>query len=43
VEIQVFHERGPRYISPEDIVNLLVNEVNKTTSRKTLKRVEIEP
>ena len=42
VEIQVFHERGPRYISPEDIVTFLVNEVNKTT-RRTLKRVEAEP
>jgi len=43
VEIQVFHERGPRYISPEDIVAFLVNEVNKTSSRRTLKRVEVEP
>ena len=40
VEIQVFHERGPRYISPEDITTFLVNEVNKTSSRKTLKSVE---
>jgi hypothetical protein len=40
VEIQVFHERGPRYISPEDIVAFLVNEINKTSARKTLKRVE---
>jgi len=39
VEIQVFHERGPRYISPEDVVTFLVNEVNKTSSRRTLKRV----
>jgi len=43
LEIQVFHERGPRYVSPEDIVTFLVNEVNKTSSRRTLKRVEIEP
>ena len=40
VEIQVFHERGPRYISPEDIVAFLVNEINKTSARKILKRVE---
>jgi hypothetical protein len=40
VEIQVFHERGPRYISPEDIVAFLVNEINKTSARKMLKRVE---
>ncbi len=43
LEMQVFHERGPRYISPEDIVTFLVNEVNKTSSKKTLKRIEIEP
>jgi hypothetical protein len=43
VEIRVFHERGPRYISPEDIVNFLVNEVNKTSSRRILKKVEVEP
>ncbi len=42
LEMRVFHERGPRYISPEDIVTFLVNEVNKTSSRKTLKRAEIE-
>ena len=42
VEIQVFHERGPRYISPEDIVTFFVNEVNKTFSRRTLKRIEVE-
>ena len=40
MEIQVFHERGPRYISPEDIIAFLVNEVNKASSRITLKRVE---
>jgi len=36
VEIQVFHERGPRYLSPEDITLFLVNETNKTAERKTL-------
>ena len=40
MEVQVFHERGPRYISPEDIVAFLVNEVNKTSARRILKRVE---
>lgn len=41
VEFQVFHERGPRYISPQDLVTFLVNEINKT-SRRILKRVEVE-
>jgi hypothetical protein len=40
VEIQVFHERGPRYISPEDIVTFLVNMINETSSRKILKKIE---
>jgi hypothetical protein len=43
LEIQVFHERGPRYISPEDVITFVVNEVNKTSSRRTLKRTEVEP
>jgi hypothetical protein len=40
VEIQVFHERGPRYISPEDLVTFLVNMVNETSARKILKKIE---
>jgi len=43
VEIQVFHERGPRYISPEDLVTFLVKEINETSAKKILKRVEAEP
>ncbi len=36
MEIQVFHERGPRYLSPEDLTSFLVNETNKTSERKIL-------
>ncbi len=36
-EFQVFHERGPRYISPEDLIAFLANEVNKTASKKILR------
>lgn len=43
LKIQVFHERGPRYISPEDIIIFLVNETNKISSRRTLKRFEAIP
>lgn len=39
VEIQVFHERGPRYISPEDMISFLVNMINDTSRRKILKRI----
>jgi hypothetical protein len=38
VEIRVFHERGPRYISPEDIVTFLVKMLNATSTRKILKK-----
>lgn len=37
VEMQVFHERGPRHISPEEIVNLVVSRVNAFFKRKALK------
>ena len=40
MEIQIFHERGPRYITPEDITNFLVQEINKSSSRIKLKIVE---
>jgi hypothetical protein len=40
VEIQVFHERGPRYMSPEDIITFLVNKINETLRRRILKKIE---
>ena len=40
VELQVFHERGPRYTSPEDIVEFIEKEVNGASTRKTLKKVD---
>ncbi len=39
MEMRVFHERGPRYISPEDITNFLVNQINKASAKKILKPV----
>ena len=40
VEIRVFHERGPRYISPEDITTFVVKAVNQASAKKILKTVE---
>jgi hypothetical protein len=40
MEIQIFHERGPRYMSPEDAVNFVINKVNETFSKKILKAVK---
>ncbi len=38
LEIQVFHERGPRYISPQDLTTFIFNRVNEASSKKILKK-----
>jgi hypothetical protein len=40
MEMRVFHERGPRYISPEDITTFIVNQINKASTKKILKPAE---
>lgn len=40
VELQVFHERGPRYVSPKDMVTFLTDRINETSARKILKRIK---
>lgn len=37
LEFQVYHERGPRYISPQDLVVFIVNKLNKAQRKKILK------
>lgn len=39
MEVLIFHERGPRHTPPEDIVNLIVERVNRHYQRKVLKTV----
>jgi hypothetical protein len=36
-EVQVYHERGPRYISPQDLVVFIVDNLNKAQSKKALR------
>jgi hypothetical protein len=36
MNMQIFHERGPRYMAPEDIANFILNRINETSSRKIL-------
>jgi hypothetical protein len=36
-EFLVFHERGPRYISPEELVTFIGRETNQTPRKKILK------
>lgn len=40
MEMQVFHEKGPRYASPEDIANFITDKTNETFSKKALKAFE---
>jgi hypothetical protein len=39
IDIHVFHERGPRYMSPEDMISLIVNKVNEGAVKKMLKEL----
>lgn len=36
-EVQLFHERGPRYLSPEDLVEFLFKGVNGGSNKKILR------
>jgi hypothetical protein len=36
MNVQIFHERGPRYTSPEDIANFVLKKINEASSRKIL-------
>ena len=40
LEVQVFHERGPRYISPEELTTFIFDKINESSSqnRKILKK-----
>ena len=41
LEIRVFHERGPRHVSPEDLARLVVSKLNETFPRKRLKPISV--
>jgi hypothetical protein len=38
-ELRVFHEKGPRYVAPEDIITFLVNIFNAASTKRILKPV----
>lgn len=40
-EVQVFHERGSRYVSPEDLTMFIFDRVNEAANRKVLKRENV--
>ncbi|MEM3770556.1 MAG: hypothetical protein QXG76_05165 [Candidatus Bathyarchaeia archaeon] len=39
VEALIFHERGPRHLPPEDLVNLIMERVNQLFPRRVLRIV----
>lgn len=43
METRIFHEKGPRYTSPEDILNFIANKVNGKAQKKLLERLKEEP
>jgi hypothetical protein len=38
--MQIFHERGLRYVSPEDLINFIISKINEISSKKILKAFE---
>jgi hypothetical protein len=40
-EVQVFHERGPRYLSPQDLVEFILERLNSGSNRKILKETSL--
>ena len=37
IEIRVFHERGPMYTSPTDVVDFIVKKINENSPKRILK------
>jgi len=40
-ELHVFHERGPMHLSPEELVEFIINKVNNSFSKKVLRPVDL--
>ena len=40
VELHVFHERGPRYFSPKDMLSFVMNRINEAPARRARKILE---
>ncbi len=39
-QVLVSHERGPRYVNPDDLVTFLAKKVNEASKRKALRRID---
>ena len=42
VEVHVHHDKGPRYISPQDITQLIFDKINGDSRKKVLKKLTTE-
>jgi hypothetical protein len=40
MKIQIFHERGPRYVTPEELAFFVVDKISELFSRKVLNLLE---
>jgi hypothetical protein len=40
LEVNVFHERGPRYVSPNDLIAFFLKKINEGSARRILQRKE---
>jgi hypothetical protein len=38
LELQIFHERGPVYISPKDLSAFLIKKINEVSAKKVLRK-----
>jgi len=41
LDMQVFHERGSRHVSPDDLTDLVVKRINEASRKKTLRLVGV--
>lgn len=40
IEFQLFHEHGPRYLSPQDLLSFIVRKAHSGSSKKILKLIK---
>jgi hypothetical protein len=40
VEFQIFHKQGPRYLSPQDLLSLIIERINFSSPKRILVRIE---
>jgi hypothetical protein len=41
-EVNVHYERGPRYISPQDLTQLIFKKINENSTKKVLKKLKTQ-